>query len=146
MIPDWILRDVVYLHLFSRPSVGLINGLTPDADVRALANQVVSPRAALEVVRGCDGSGLWFLLAAAMLAFPATWRMKLIGVFSGAILIYWLNLSRLVGLYFVVANRPAWFVPLHTYFVPTLLIVITSLFFMVWAVRAGPCDGISPTS
>lgn len=54
----------------------------------------------------------------------------------GAVLVYALNLARLVGLYFVAAYHLPWFLPLHTYFIPSLLIVIVALFFMWWVSRA----------
>lgn len=135
-ISDQFLHDVAYPRLFGAPSVAVIHALDSDSQVQVLANRIGSPRAVLEVVRGYDGSGMWFLIAAAVLAFPGTWRYKIIGLFAGTALVYVLNVMRLVGLYFVAAGQPAWFLPLHTYFVPTLLIVIISLFFMTWAARA----------
>lgn len=135
-IPDAILRDVVYFHGFVQPSSWLVNWLNPAEGVAAVGNQMRSPRAVLEIVRGCDGSGVWFLVSAAVLAFPASWRMRAVGVLAGAALVYCLNLARLVGLYFVAGYRGSWFLPLHTYFVPTLLIVVICLFFMQWAARA----------
>lgn len=140
LVPDQVLRDVIYPYGLVGPSVSLLHWLAPAEDVATHANQLVSSRAVLEIVRGCDGSGVWFLVSAAMLAFPARWRYKVLGVLASAVLVYVLNLARLVGLYFAAVARPAWFVPLHGYFVPTLLIVIMCLFFMAWmniAVRAG---------
>jgi hypothetical protein len=54
------------------------------------------------------------------------------------VLVYALNLARLVGLYFVAAYRMPWFLPLHAYFVPSLLIVAVALFYMGWIAYAAP--------
>jgi exosortase family protein XrtM len=136
LIPIAILHDQIYLQVFGRPSVGLIQLMAPAEGVSALANRIASPRAILEIVRGCDGSGVLFLISAAVIAFPASWRMRAIGVFLGALLVYALNLARLSGLYFVAAYHLPWFLPLHTYFIPSLLIVIVALFFMWWVAHA----------
>ena len=135
-VPDQVLRSNVYFVGLVQPSASLVNFLGANESARAVMNQLISPRAVLEIVRGCDGSGALFLLIAAMLTFPATWRLKTLGIIAGAGAIYVLNLMRLVGLYFVAAYKPAWFLPLHTYFIPTLLIVLVCLLFMGWTALA----------
>ena len=132
-IPDDVLRDRIYYHGVTTISADIINAMAPSEKVRAVSNQIRSPRAALEIVRGCDGSGVVFLLAAAIIAFSASIGHKLIGIFGAAVLIYVVNLARIIGLYFVVAHRGEWFTPLHTYFIPTLLIIIAVTYFSSWA-------------
>lgn len=137
-IPIDVLHDEIYPRLFGQPAVAMIDALQPAEAVSAQANRLSSPRAALEIVRGCDGSGVLFLVCAAVLAFPTSWRARLAGVLFGAALVYALNLLRLAGLYFVAAYRPPWFLPLHTYFVPMLLIVAMALFYLAWLGWAAP--------
>ncbi len=136
LIPISILHDGIYLQVFGRPSAWLIHLMVPAEGVTALTNRIASPHAILEIVRGCDGSGVLFLISAAVVAFPASWRMRAIGVLLGVVLVYALNLTRLTGLYFVAAYHVPWFLPLHTYFIPSLLVVIVALFFMGWVARA----------
>jgi exosortase/archaeosortase family protein len=62
--------------------------------------------------------------------------MRALGILGGVLLVYLLNLARLSVLYFVVARAPDWFLPLHTYFIPTLLIVLVSLYYLAWVSRA----------
>ena len=132
-VPDEWLRDIVYHYGLVLPSASLIHWLNPVQHVMADLNRLDSSSARLEIVRGCDGSGVLFLLSAALIAFPASRRMRFRGIALGAGVVYLLNLARLVGLYFVAAYHPSWFAPLHSYFIPTLLVVIDSLFFMRWA-------------
>ena len=136
LIPMATLHDQLYLQVFGHPSVALIHLMMPAEGVTAVANRIASPRAILEIVRGCDGSGVLFLVAAAVLAFPASWRQRGLGVLFGALLVYALNLVRLTGLYFIAAYRQPWFLPLHTYFIPSLLVVVVALYFMWWVARA----------
>ena len=89
-------------------------------------------------MRGCDGSGVLFLVIAAVLAFPARWPLRALGLLGGALLVYGLNMVRLVGLYFVAAYHGGWFPLLHTYLVPSLVIVVVVICYMQWVALAVP--------
>ena len=132
-VPDDVLREVVYYQGFGVVCVQFIHFFAPLEPVSALHNHLQSPRADLEIVRGCDGAGALFLLLAAILAFPASIKRKVIGLVLGALLMYCLNLVRLIGLYFLVAYHNGWFLLVHTYLAPTLLVVLACLFFAWWA-------------
>lgn len=66
LIPMSILHDGIYLQVFGRSSAWLIHLMVPAEGVTALTNRIASPRAILEIVRGCDGSGV--------LAHAGDWR------------------------------------------------------------------------
>ncbi|TPQ27009.1 exosortase family protein XrtM [Methylomonas koyamae] len=136
-IPDEVLRDTLYHWGLVRPDAALIDLLAPGERVAAVGNHLVSARANLEVVRGCDGSGALFLVVSAMLAYPAELGRKLAGVLAAAVFMYLLNLLRIAAIYVVVAYYPAWFLPAHTYFAPTLIVVLGCLFFAWWAASGG---------
>jgi exosortase family protein XrtM len=132
-LPDEVLRDVVYYRGISVFCSQLIHLIAPLEQVSAVQNHLQSPHADLEIVRGCDGAGALFLVMAAILAFPASVKRKIIGLVLGVGLMYSLNLIRISGLYFVVAYHNDWFTVIHTYLAPTLLIIIACLFFAWWA-------------
>jgi exosortase family protein XrtM len=135
-IPDQVLREVVIHFGVVVPSAGAIDLLAPAERVVAQGHTLVSPRATLEVVRGCDGIGTALLLAAAIVAFPGAWSRKLTGLALGLALVYVVNLVRIVVLYFVVAYRGDWFQFLHTYLVPVAFVALVAVFFAWWAARA----------
>lgn len=135
-IPDDLLRDTLYHWGLVRPDVAVIDLLAPGEQVVAVGNHLVSARANLEIVRGCDGSGAMFLVVSAMLAYPASLGRKLAGVLAAAGFMYLLNLLRIAAIYFVVAYYPTWFLPAHTYFAPTLIVVLGCLFFAWWVAWA----------
>jgi len=140
LVPDAMLKDVLYPSLFGEPAAALIGWQWPEEAVAAASNRLTSARAALEIVRFCDGSGVLFIVIAAVLAFPASWRARVLGTLLGAALVYALNLLRLGGLYFVAAYHQPWFQALHTYFIPTLMIVLVALFYLGWLARVAPAD------
>lgn len=137
-IPNEILADVVYYHGLGAVAAAAINAVAPAEAVLAVQNHVLSSRANLEIVRGCDGAGALFLVVAAVLAFPASIKQKLVGLLVSIALMYSLNLLRICSLYFVIAYRPAWFTAVHVYLAPTLIILLACLFFAWWAVSARP--------
>lgn len=135
LIPDSFLLGTIYRWVIVLPSVAAINLLSPQEGVHGVASAIVSGRASLEVVRGCDGSGAIFLLSSAILAFPSRWRAKLLGFAGGFLLVYGLNQVRIIGLYFVEAYRKDWFTLLHVYLAPTLVVIVSALYFVSWAIR-----------
>lgn len=132
-IPDDMLRDKIYPWSIVKPVVASINLLDAGAAVADISSTVVSNRGNLEIVRGCDGSGVILLLTAAIVAFPARWRSKAAGIGWALLFVALVNHLRLVGLYFVQAHANEWFVPLHVYVFPTLLVLLGGVYFIAWA-------------
>jgi exosortase family protein XrtM len=140
LVPDALLRNQIYFYTLTAPAAQIIHWLAPVELVRAEQNLLTSARATLEIVRGCDGSGALFLLLAAIAIFPARLRAKLIGAAIGTLIIFTLNLQRIVGLYFIQAYYPQWFLPAHLYAAPTLLIIAVALWFLYWTASVAPAQ------
>lgn len=134
-VPDRFLADVVYRHGIVAGAASVIEWIAPGESAVVDGHRLASPRVVLEIVRGCDGSGVLFLLVAAILALRAGPRRTAGGLFGALFLVYALNQLRVVGLYFVAAYRGDWFTLLHGYLVPTLFVVVAVLYFAVWAAR-----------
>lgn len=115
-----------------KPSVALINWLSPSEQVKANGSQLISPTTRLSVLNGCEGTESLFLIIAAIMAYRSPWRHKVFGLLVGTALIYFLNQGRIVGLYFALKQNQALFSALHGYIGPTLIIAISCLFFMGW--------------
>lgn len=114
----------------------VVNLLTPAEEVATHGPRLGTERAALVVIRGCDGSGAAFMVTAAVLALGASsWRRLLAGALGAAALIYVLNELRIVGLYYVLATMPDRFALVHEYLAPLVLVAASSLYFVLWAWR-----------
>jgi len=142
-VPDRVLRQVVHYYAIVAPSAGLIRLAVPQEPVSAREGTLQSPQASLSIVRGCDGAGVAFLLTAAVLAFPAPLRRKVLGVAGALALTYLLNQLRVVGLYFIAAYRHDWFDLLHNFLIPTFIIVMCCVAFAGWASWS---SGVAPAS
>ena len=142
-VPDYILCDWINHYTIVILSADVINYFAPQEMVAAVGNKLVSHSVTLNVVRGCDGAGATFLLIAAIVAFRAKLKDKVLGILVGAFLLYTINQLRIIGLYFVMAHDKQWFVLIHTYIAPSLIVILSSVFFTWWALRASSNVGKS---
>ena len=132
-IPFNLFSQLIYYHGVVMICADLINMITPLEQVVATQNHLISAKADLEIVRGCDGAGVLFLLISAIAVFPANFGRKLIGFGLGISLIYGINIMRICGLYFVISHHPEWLQLIHIYVAPTLMVVVGCIYFAWWA-------------
>jgi len=132
LVPDALLRHEIYYYAVTLPAQHLIDWLTPGEHVRAFENHLQSSRTDLRIVRGCDGANVAFLLVAAIIAHRSALRASVLGLLGAVTLIYLVNEARIATLFFVSAYRPAWFIPVHVYIVPSLMILVAAIYFGAW--------------
>lgn len=133
-LPDETLLSALHVTIVA-PAGWLLGHLDPQDHVQAIGNRLVSNRVDFAIVRGCDGSGLLFLLTAAIIALPSSFRQKVSGVLLSAALTYLLNLTRLLALYLIQRSMPQWFVAAHVFWAPGILLIAGTLFFLTWMQR-----------
>jgi exosortase family protein XrtM len=114
------------------PSAALIKRLTPSVQVQALGNQLIAPGGGITVLKGCEGTEVMFMLAAAFAAIVMPWRRKLTGLGLGILLVFGLNQLRLVTLFYVHRSDPALFNLLHGTVAPIVLIIVVALYVIFW--------------
>jgi exosortase H (IPTLxxWG-CTERM-specific) len=94
-----------------------------------------SPRFALDVQNGCNGVEAAILLAAAILAFPATLRSRAIGLLAGVVAIQLLNVVRLSSLFWLGEHYRQVFDLFHVGVWQSLVILAAISFFVLWSVK-----------
>ncbi len=90
----------------------------------------------MEVVRGCDALEPSAFFLAAVIAFPASWRAKLIGALLGVLFMELTNVVRLVTLFNVGVYWRRYFDIMHEQVWQTAFIVISVTYFALWALWA----------
>lgn len=115
-------------------AVAIINAWTPDVQARAVGSRIKAPGGGINILNGCEGTEVLFLLVAALLAYPMSWRWRAIGIVCGTALVFTLNQVRLLALFYSYRSDRALFDELHGLVMPLLLIVVT-LGFMVLMIR-----------
>lgn len=94
---------------------------------------------AVEIRKGCDGVEATLILLAAFLAYPFRWRRRLQGLLSGGLLIFLLNLIRILVLYWLgQSGRVEAFRLVHTYVAQFAVIAGAMVLWLYFAWRQRP--------
>lgn len=104
-------------------------------DVWVQDNVLTIPGFSVRILDLCNGVEATLLLWTAMLAFPAPWRYRLIGLLVGWIGVQALNLARIVSLVYLGAWKPEWFHWIHWYVWDALILLDVLLIFLLWLRR-----------
>jgi len=87
---------------------------------------------AVEMKDGCNAVTVTLLLWAAIVAFPAAWRLKAAGVLAGALIIQAVNIVRFISLYYIGQYNYRLFEFAHQYLWECLLILDVVVIFRLW--------------
>jgi exosortase/archaeosortase family protein len=136
-----IVERLLVDHVTVRPAAVLVNLLTPNVRAMAIGTRLSAPGGGINILNGCEGAEIAFLLFAAFAAVRLPWRGRLVGLLTGGLLIYGLNQVRILALFYAYRTDQALFDALHGMVAPVILIAATGLFFHVWVNRASPPMG-----
>jgi exosortase family protein XrtM len=131
-------RTYVTDWLVAAPAGHTLAALFPSDGVSVAGNQISSQRVRLNILPGCEGTELFLLLCAGVLAFPARWPAKLWGLVAGLPLAFVLNQLRVVLLYSVVRDHSSQFELVHAYVAPTAFVVCLGMFYWWWTAVSLP--------
>ncbi len=92
-------------------------------------------RFAVNIRNGCNGVETMIIFLAAVLAFPSTWKSRIIGLVLGVLAIQAVNLVRVVALFLTGAYFPELFDSSHTVIWQTVVILFGVLLWIFWANR-----------
>jgi exosortase H (IPTLxxWG-CTERM-specific) len=120
--------------------IARVSGATLDLlgqDVQMQGTIIRGSRFAVNIRNGCNGVEAMLIFLAAVLAFPAPWKARLLGLAVGGVAIQAVNLVRVVALYLTGVWFPTWFDASHTVIWQTLVILFSVLLWILWANRLG---------
>ena len=86
----------------------------------------------VQIVPECVGIYEMLIFSACVLAYPASWRARLIGLPLGAIVIFVFNLARIMGLLVVGRPQPQFFDFFHLYFWQSTLVLVVATVWWAW--------------
>jgi exosortase H (IPTLxxWG-CTERM-specific) len=123
---------------FSRGLVKVSHGLLLACGGHATRDAAIlrSPGGfAVEMRDGCNAVNVTILLWSAVLAFPASWKMKALGLLAGSAIIQVLNIVRFISLFYLGQYSMTWFDFAHAYLWESLLVLDTMVVFWFWVNR-----------
>jgi len=143
------LLVVFYLIVASNPvndhvivpftaGIAAVSGAFLDAigePVSVAGTEIRSEGFAVNIENGCNGVETALLFGSAVLAFPAAWARRLLGLLIGFFAIQAINLVRVVTLFWVGLHKPALFHSSHTVLWQSAIVLFGVLLFLFWAAR-----------
>lgn len=99
---------------------------------------------AVSIEAGCNGVEATLVLCAAILAFPAPWRHKLVGIAVGVIAVQLLNIVRVISLFYLGQWNFAVFEWAHLYVWQALIMLDVLIVWLVWVRRVPRRDASTP--
>lgn len=130
------LEQLAVEDLILEPTTAFINIVAGSDPTQLQGRTLVSATAQLHVTRGCEGIEMFLLLAAAMLAYPASGARRARGMLIGFGLAFVLSVLRLAALDFTLRYVPAAWESLHGLVLPLAPVMMIALYFAGWAQAA----------
>jgi exosortase H (IPTLxxWG-CTERM-specific) len=155
LLRTWLLFIATYIALMAVMflwAAPFVNGAMADwtakstawtlsllgAQAQAQGSTVVSTHFTFNVITECTAVFPIIIFLAAVLAYPASWKRKLVGAAAGIPLLLLINTVRLVSLFYIGYLYPTFFETAHLLVWQSLMIFFTLLIWLLWAVKASP--------
>lgn len=119
-----------------RPAAAFINLLTPAAHAEAIDSTLRAARGGLNVLNGCEGSEVLFLLLAAFAVAPLSWRARTYGLLLGTLVVFAVDQARILVLFYAFQADPGLFEWLHTVVTPIVVVLLVLGYFYGWLLHA----------
>jgi exosortase H (IPTLxxWG-CTERM-specific) len=96
---------------------------------------------AVSIEAGCNGVEATLVLLAAMLAFPAPWKHKVVGLVIGVVAVQLLNILRVISLFYLGQWNYDLFEWAHLYVWQALIMLDVLVVWLIWVRRVPRIDG-----
>jgi exosortase/archaeosortase family protein len=127
-----VIERVAVDHATVIPAAWLLNLITPAVRAAAVGTSIRAAGGGINVLNGCEGFEILFLLAAGLLVAPMTWRRRLPGLFVGTLFVWLLNQARIVVLFYAYRTNKDMFALLHGTVAPLVMIVFVTIAFVLY--------------
>ena len=121
-----------FTSAIAKVSVWIVGLFDPHAIAYGKILKSTSTDFAISIERGCNGVEAVIILVSAMLAFPAPWKHRLVGIGLGFLAIQALNLVRIISLFYLGQWNRVWFDWFHLYLWQALIVLDALVAFLVW--------------
>ncbi len=123
-----IQKSIVHVNAGLSSAILNIFGMQTTAIDETLASQAFS----VSIARGCDAIEAMALFASALLAFPANWLKKLVGLAAGLLILFALNIGRIISLFLTGIHYPKAFEFMHVEFWQVAFILFAVGLWIFW--------------
>lgn len=121
-----------FTEVLARISAGIIMPFDDSVIAHGKILQFGDSGFAVSIEAGCNGIEATIVLIAAVIAFPAGWRERLIAIALGFIAIQAMNIVRIISLFYLGDWNLELFSWVHLYLWPTLIMLDVLIVFVVY--------------
>lgn len=136
-LKETLVQSVLIETLTVRPAAWFLQLFASDTGAVARGSRLTSPGGGINVLSGCEGTDVLFLVVAALLAAPLSWRNRLLGLVFGALLTFGANQVRIIGLFFAARSHTEHFAILHGLIAPLAIVFVVGAWFWWFTRRFG---------
>ncbi|MDE3010594.1 MAG: exosortase/archaeosortase family protein [Pseudomonadota bacterium] len=129
------LERLLIEQLTAGNAARLINLLTPPVAAHAEGARIVAAGGGVNILNGCEGAEVLFLMLAAFAVTPLSAAARLLAMLSGTLLVFALNQLRIVVLFYARRSDPGLFADLHGIVLPLLMVLAVAAFHAWWVQR-----------
>lgn len=129
------LEHLVIDQLTVRTAARLLDFADPTLGVVPEGPRLRAVGGGINVLNGCEGMDVVFLMMAAMLVAPLPLRARMVGFVAGTVWVLFLNQFRIIALFYAFRSDKAIFDVLHGVVSPLVLIIAAAGFFIIWLNR-----------
>jgi len=140
-VQEWFV--VPWTNTLAHVSASLVTLFDPDVLSTGKVLRSTSNNFAVSIEAGCNGVEATLVLLAAMLAFPASWARKAIGLAAGIAAVQGLNIVRVISLFYLGQWNRDVFEWAHLYVWQALIMLDVLIVWLLW-VRTLPRDRGEP--
>jgi exosortase H (IPTLxxWG-CTERM-specific) len=144
-LTPWVQQHLVlpWTNLIAATSAGLVTLFDPGVVATGKVLQSKASGFAVSIESGCNGVEATIVLVAAILAFPAPWKSRLIGLSVGVVAVQGLNIIRVISLFYLGQWDLAAFEWAHLYVWQALIMLDVLIVWLIW-VRTLPATATAP--
>jgi exosortase/archaeosortase family protein len=126
------------------PGVTVVNLLTPRIHAEAIGFVMKGAGQSLAIQNGCAGMEALFLLLAAFCVVSLSPRMRLMGCLLGGVVVFVVNLARILLLFYAASADDTLFGPLDTIFAPITVVLLVGWYFYAWLAYSSRSPAVAP--
>jgi len=131
---------VPWTNALAAISAWLVTLIDPNVAATGKVLQSTRNGFAVSIESGCNGVEATIVLVAAILAFPASWKRRLIGLAVGIIAVQGLNIVRVISLFYLGQWDLRVFEWAHLYVWQALIMLDVLVVWLVWVRTLPPPD------
>lgn len=121
-----------FTEVLARISAGIVMPFDDSVIAHGKILQFGDSGFAVSIEAGCNGIEATIVLIAAVIAFPAGWRERLIAIALGFVAIQAMNIVRIISLFYLGDWNFELFSWVHLYLWPTLIMLDVLIVFVVY--------------